>query len=120
MHPEIRFQISASCRFWWCGASGAMNFATGTTRDLGSGGVCVIAEVLPLLGARIMLEVDLPRAADPFGQLRPDLLYRAEGIVVQHRKGLAEFVATITNASLDRGGQSEQSKRREEDSDAPN
>jgi hypothetical protein len=80
-----------------------MNFATGMTRDLGSGGVCVVAEVLPLPGARIMLEIDLPRPADSLGQLRPDLLLRAEGIVLEHWSGDRQFGVTITYASLDCG-----------------
>ena len=74
MRAPTRFQIVASCRFWWSGSSGNVNFATGMTRDLGSAGVCVIAEVLPLPGALVMLEIDLPRAADPLGPSRPDLL----------------------------------------------
>jgi hypothetical protein len=120
MHPEVRFQIAASCRFWWSGSSGGLNFATGMTRDLGSGGVSVIAEVLPLPGARVMLEIDLPRPFDSLGQLRPDLLLRAEGIVLERWSSNKEFAVSITYASLDGECHGEESKRTEGDSDAAN
>jgi hypothetical protein len=120
MYPDVRFKIAASCRFWWSGSSGVMNFATGMTSDLGSGGVCVISEVLPEPGARVMLDVDVPRLVDAFGRSRPDLLFRAEGFVLEHLSGNREFVVSITYASLDGESQGEESKRMEGLVDAAN
>jgi hypothetical protein len=113
MRQQVLFQITASCRFWWSGLPGETNFATGKTRDLGSGGVCVIADVLPSPGAVVMLEIDLPRPGDPLGQLQPDLLLRAEGTVLRHQGNEREFVVMITYATLDREPQGEGSKRLE-------
>jgi hypothetical protein len=80
----------------------------------------VIAEVLPLPGARVMLEIDLPRPVDPLGRLRPDLLFRAEGIVVERWSSNREFRVSITYASLDSECHGEESKRTEGGSDAAN
>jgi hypothetical protein len=120
MREKVLFQITASCRFWWSGFSGETNFATGKTRDLGSQGVCVIADVLPLPGTVVMLEIDLPRAGDAHGQLQPDLLLRAEGTVLRHQGNEKEFVVTITYAALDRENRAEEGKRLEGHFDAPN
>ena len=102
MRQQAVFKITASCRFWWAGCSGETNFATGMTRDLGAGGVCVISKVLPSLGTTVMIEIDLPRAADASGEEQSDLLLRAEGTVSQHQGSQGEFVMMITYASLDR------------------
>jgi hypothetical protein len=120
MRQQVAFQITASCRFWWSSFSGETNFAIGKTRDLGSGGVCVIADVLPSPGAVVMLEIDLPRAGDAYGQLRPELLLRAEGTVLRHQCNEREFVVMITYATLDRENCGEEGKRLEGHFDAPN
>jgi hypothetical protein len=113
MRQQVLYQITASCRFWWSGLSGETNFATGLTRDLGSGGVCVIADVLPLPGAVVMLEIDLPRSGDRFGLSHPDLILQAEGTVLRHTSDKREFVVMITHATLDRENPGEASKRLE-------
>ncbi len=119
MRQQVLFQITASCRFWWSGFSGETNFATGKTRDLGSGGVCVIADVLPVPGSVVMLEIDLPRSGDACDQ-PPELLLRAEGTVLRHQSNEKEFVVVITYATLDRGSHGEEGKRLEGHFDAPN
>ena len=96
-----------------------MNFASGRTRVLGSGTVCVVAEVLPFIGAVVMLEIDLPRQRDQYGQTKQDLLLLAEGIVVQHHTSEGEFVVIITYASFDHAGLTDESKRLRGHSDAP-
>jgi hypothetical protein len=118
MRQQVLFQITASCRFWWSDVSGETNFATGLTRDLGSGGVCVIADVLPLPGAVVMLEIDLPRPEDLCGNLQPDLLLRAEGTVLQNQSTEKEFVVKITYAAFDRERHGEARMRLEGHSDA--
>jgi hypothetical protein len=98
---QVRFQINASCRFWWCDLSGKMNFAAGKTRNLSSGGVCVVSTVVPFLGAVVMLEIDLPRPGDGETRISSSLLLRAEGTVLRHREREGEFVAMITHATFD-------------------
>ena len=120
MRQKALFQITASCRFWWSGTSGETNFATGKTRDLGSRGVCVIADVLPDPGTIVMIEIDLPRSEDASGQVQPDLLLRAEGTVSRHQAGQREFVLLITNASLDRETVGHEDDRLEGKSNVPN
>ena len=85
-----------------------MNFASGLTRDLGSGGVCVIADVLPFPGAVVMLEIDLPRPNVHPGQLQRDLLLRAEGTVLRHHSSGREFDVSITNAAFDSESRTEE------------
>ena len=119
MEQHGTFQITASCRFWWSENFGEMSFASGRTRDLGSGIVCVVAEVLPSIGAVVMLEIDLPRQRDQYGQTRQDLLLLAEGIVCEHHTGEGEFVVTINYASFDNSSLINESERLEGHSDAP-
>jgi hypothetical protein len=79
----------------------------------------VVADVLPVPGAVVMLEIDLPRPADPLGQLQPALLLRAEGTVVRHQGNGREFVVMITYATLDREPRGVGSKQLEGYLDAP-
>ena len=120
MRQKALFQIAASCRFWWSGYSGETNFATGKTRDLGSGCMCVVADVIPRPGVLVMLEVDLPRAGDSSSQAHPDLVLRVEGTVSPEQTGEKEFVVMITYASLDREGGSDQPEPMQEKAHAPN
>jgi hypothetical protein len=101
MRHHTRFQISASCRFWWPEPSGELSFASGQTRNLSSGGVCVSAPVLPVLGTVIMLEIDLPRLGDHHGESLSHPLLVAEGTVLRHHDKEGEFVARITHATID-------------------
>lgn len=96
-----RFQIEAACRFWWSDISGEVSFACGRTHNLSSGGACVIAKVLPPIGAVVMLEIDLPRADKHDGQSLAVLLLSAEGTIVRHCTRESQFVAIITHATFD-------------------
>jgi hypothetical protein len=118
MESHGTFQITASCRFWYDNF-GEMSFASGRTRDLGSGTVCIVAEVLPSIGAVVMLEIDLPRQFGQYGQTRQDLLLLAEGIVCAHQAGEGAFVVTINYASFDNSSLIDESEQLEGHSDAP-
>jgi hypothetical protein len=118
MRHQVRYQIAAACRFWWSEGSGEMNFASGRTRDLGSGDVSVIAKVRPLPGAVVMLEIDLPRPHDDSGGLHADILLRAEGMVVRHNGDRGEFEVLITYAELDHAELADDTKEQEGHSNA--
>jgi hypothetical protein len=119
MEYRDTFQITASCRFWWSDNFGEMSFAAGWTRNLGSGAVCIVAEVLPFIGAIMMLEIDLPRNNDQYGPTKQDLLFLAEGIVCEHHASQGEFVVTINYASIDNPSLIDEIERLEGHSDAP-
>jgi hypothetical protein len=117
MEPYGTFQITTSCRFWWSDSFAEMNFASGRTRTLSCETVCVVAEVLPFIGAVVMLEIDLPRQRDEYGQTKRDLLLLAEGIVVEHNTSGGDFVVTISYAYFD--NRPDESKQLEGHSGAP-
>jgi hypothetical protein len=117
MRHQVRFKIAAACRFWWSEPSGEINFASGRTRDLSSGEVCVIAQVCPRPGAVVMLEIDL-RRPDDCGHLHNDILLRAEGTVVRQNRDQGEFEVLITFAELDHAELFDEIKELEGNSDA--
>jgi len=100
MRLQARFQISAACRFWWSGSSGESSFASGWTRNLSSGGVAVVAPVLPPVGSVVMLEVDLPRLGEGGKSLMSPLLLTVEGTVLRHHSSGEGFVAMTTYATF--------------------
>ena len=97
---EARFQINASCRFWWTAVVGDCSFGCGHTLDLSVQGVSVKTPILPLLGSPIMLEVDLPPSAGTDTIDLSHLLLAAEGVVVRHHAQGIGFAARITHATF--------------------
>jgi hypothetical protein len=65
-----------------------------------SHGACITAQVFPPIGSRVMFEIDLPRLTRNYPP-STELLLRAEGTIVRHDHGRAEFAASITYASLE-------------------
>ena len=110
MRHQVRFQISALCRFWWSEKSLDLNFGSGRTRDLSSGGVSIIAGVMPPLDARVMVEIDLPRPGGPDGTPKAAILLRAEGTVLRRQSLDGEFVVLITHAAFEGGYDAEEYK----------
>lgn len=110
---ETRFEIKASCRYWWSSLKGESNFGFGRTGDLSIRGVSVATAVLPLVGSPIMLEIDLPRlfraehlelglphiaGVDPHQSSY--LVLTAEGVVLRYLSEVEGFAARITHVSF--------------------
>ncbi len=108
---RTRFQIHSSCRFWWTCYGGDLNFGYGTTRNVSSGGVSIVAAGAPGVGAAILVEIDLnwdfeevgtEFAASPSGER----VLRVEGRVVRHEEHDADaqqigFAVMATQATIE-------------------
>lgn len=79
-----------------------MKFGYGQTCNLSSNAVCVISDVVPSVGALVMVEVDISRPQTQGSEPAPRLLLQGEGIVFRQRKDAGEFVIVMTHSSFDR------------------
>lgn len=94
-----RYQLCAPARFLWARQDGKPQSGQGVTRDINTFGVFVTTEELPPVGARIQMEVQLPKLADPGSGMH---LY-GEGVVLRREppgaqgagSGEAGFSATV-------------------------
>jgi hypothetical protein len=74
----------------------------GQTCNLSSSAVCVISDVVPSVGALVMVEVDISRPHTHDHKPPPRLLLQGEGVVFRQRKDAGEFVIMMTHSSFDR------------------
>ncbi len=95
-----RFEIDASCRFWWTALVDQSYFGSGRIADLSIAGVAVNTSILPLVGSSIMLEIDLPRSSKVGRSDDSFLVLAAEGKVLRHHPQGDGFAARITHASF--------------------
>jgi len=87
-----RFRLKVPVIFSWRDAHGSRRRARGYTRDLGAGGMYLIAPRCPPKGTAVGLEAYLP----PLSELAPFWLMQARGRVVRVEsggEGLAGFAA---------------------------
>ncbi len=100
MRTGPRYEIDASCRFWWTALVEQTHFGSGRISDLSVAGVSVSTPILPLVGSSIMLEIDLPRSSRVGRSEDSYLLLAAEGKVLRHHPQGGGFAARITHASF--------------------
>jgi hypothetical protein len=100
MRDGSRYEIDASCRFWWITLVDQAHFGSGRISDLSVAGVSVSTPILPLVGSSIMLEIDLPRSSRVGRPGGSYLLLAAEGRVLRHHPQGGGFAARITHASF--------------------
>ena len=101
-----RFQIRSSCRFWWACQTGDLNFGSGTTRNVSSGGVCITATGVPSVGAAVLVEIDLGWEAESAERDLGERVLRVEGRVVRHESTTQEdsqivFAVMATQATIE-------------------
>jgi len=80
-----RYELTNPVKFWWPTPSGSVQGSQGTTLDISSSGVMVIARKCPPRGARIQATIYV---APQDGSDRP-LELHVEGIVVRIESGKA-------------------------------
>jgi hypothetical protein len=74
-----RYRLSAPVLFMAAPHEGKLVSSRGATRDINATGVYVLTDVLPPVGARVQLDILLPRLEDPgFG-----MSLAGEGVVVR-------------------------------------
>lgn len=59
-----RYRLSAPALFVWAPQDGKPQSGEGVTRDIDTFGVYVLADTLPPVGARVQIEILLPKLAD--------------------------------------------------------
>jgi hypothetical protein len=80
-----RYELAAPVNYWWLDPNGSVQASHGTTLDISSSGVMVIAKKCPPKGVRIQTTIHVARHN---GSDRP-LELHGEGIVVRSEPGEA-------------------------------
>lgn len=89
-----QFAIKTGVRFLWRDSDGALRMGVGTARHISREGVCVLAQEVPSLGARMQVIVDMPPARANIRRRR--LMGRGVAIRVEYKDGQpAAFAAKV-------------------------
>lgn len=86
-----RYRLSAPALFVWAGQDGKPQNGQGVTRDINTSGVYVLTDALPPVGARIQIEIVLPKLAGT----SPGMRLTGEGVVLR-REGESAKIAGAT------------------------
>lgn len=78
-----RYRLSAPALFLWAPLDGKAKSGHGVTRDINTSGVFVQTDSLPPVGARVQMEVVLPKLADA----SPGMRLQGEGVVLRCENG---------------------------------
>ncbi len=74
-----RYQLTAPAIFMWAPSDGKPQSGQGVTRDINTFGVYVTTDALPPVGARIQIEITLPKLADTGAGMH----LQGEGVVLR-------------------------------------
>jgi hypothetical protein len=85
LRRSIRYRLSAPALFMWAPKDGKPRSGKGVTRDINTLGVYVQTDALPPVGARVQMEIVLPKLADS----SPGMHLQGEGIVLRCENGEA-------------------------------
>lgn len=100
-----RYRLSAPALFMWAPQDGKSRSGHGVTRDINTLGIFVVTDSLPPVGARVQIEVVLPKLADS----SPGMHLQGEGVVLRCEQGdstkrgfaaSAQFYPEATDAVL--------------------
>jgi hypothetical protein len=100
-----RYPLSAPALFMWAPKDGKPQSGQGVTRDINTAGIYVLTDAMPPIGARVQMEIVLPRLADT----SPGMHLQGEGIVLRceycdaSKRGFAasaQFYPDAANAVL--------------------
>jgi hypothetical protein len=80
-----RYGLSAPALFMWAPQDGKPTNGKGVTRDINAIGVYVQTDSLPPVGARIQMEIVLPKLTDS----KPGMHLQGEGVVLRCESGKA-------------------------------
>jgi hypothetical protein len=80
-----RYRLAAPVKYWWLAPSGSVQASHGTTVDISSSGVMVIATKCPPMGVRIQTTIHVDRRNGSDSPLE----LHGEGIVVRTESGKA-------------------------------
>jgi len=74
-----RYPVSAPALFMWAPQTGKPQSGRGVTRDINTFGVYVHTDALPPIGARVQIEIVLPKLGDD----SPGMHLQGEGMVLR-------------------------------------
>lgn len=74
-----RYRLNAPVLFLWAPQNGSSQSGEGVTRDISASGVCVLANCVPPVGSRVLMDILLPKLKDS----GPGMYLNGEGIVVR-------------------------------------
>ena len=89
MHKQIelrkakRYQLKAPALFVWAPQEGKPQSGKGVTRDINTSGVYILTEKLPPVGARLQMEISLPKLVDSGSGMH----LQGEGVVLRCEGG---------------------------------
>ncbi len=86
-----RYQLSAPAFFMWAPQDGEPQSGQGVTRDINTFGVYVLTDAVPPVGARVQMEIVLPKLADTGSGMH----LHGEGVVLRAEPHSAKGVGTI-------------------------
>lgn len=79
LRKATRYRLSAPALFMWASQDGRSKNGQGVTRDINTSGVFIEADALPPVGARVQIEIVLPKLADS----SPGMHLLGEGVVLR-------------------------------------
>ncbi len=74
-----RYRLSAPALFMWAPQDGKPRSGKGVIRDINTSGVYVCTDAMPPVGARVQMEIVLPKLADS----SPGMHLQGEGVVLR-------------------------------------
>jgi hypothetical protein len=89
-----RYQLSSPALFMWAQPVGEPQSGQGVTRDINTSGVYVHTDAVPPVGARVQMEIVLPKLGDS----SPGMHLQGEGMVLRCEDGDANksgFAASV-------------------------
>jgi hypothetical protein len=89
-----RYWLNAPAHFMWAPKNGKPQSGQGLTRDINTSGVFVVTDAIPPVGARVQMEIVLPKLKDA----GPGMRLEGEGIVLRCNRGDAAkcgFAASV-------------------------
>lgn len=85
-----RYRLSAPALFLWAGQDGKPRNGQGVTRDINTSGVYVLTDAMPPVGARVQIEIVLPKLAGS----SPGMRLTGEGVVLRREANGNKGVGT--------------------------
>ena len=87
LRKATRYRLSAPALFMWASVDGRPKNGRGVTRDINTSGVFIETDALPPVGARVQIEIVLPKLADS----GPGMHLQGEGLVLRCGEGATQY-----------------------------
>lgn len=91
-----RYTLTAPAVFMWAPPDGELHSGQGMTRDINTFGVYIVSDALPPVGARIQIEIILPKLNDKGSGMH----LQGEGVVLRCESSKADRSGFAASAQL--------------------